>query len=191
MTKEELQALGLNEEQIKEVFKINGIDVEKAKGDIEKLKNDLQAKETELDTTKEQLKTANETIGSYKSMDIESIKKSAEEYKSKFEEAQKKAKADMEKLQFDHALENALTKSKAKNTKAVKALLDLEGLKLKDDEIIGLKDQLEKVKEKNDFLFETDEPVDPTPTITAPIKKNTGAGQATDLGSALREFYKK
>ena len=175
MTKEELKALGLNEEQIKEVFKINGKDVEKAKGD-------LAAKETELASIKEQLETANAEIESYKSMDIDSIKQAAEEYKTKFEEAQAKAKADMEKLQFDHALEKALTSAKAKNTKAVKALLDLEGLKFKDDEIIGLKDQLEKVKEENDYLFEADEPSDPTPGITTKINKNNPDSKPKSTG---------
>jgi len=48
MTKEELLALGLTEEQIKDVFVINGKDVEKAKGD-------LATKETELTSAKEQL----------------------------------------------------------------------------------------------------------------------------------------
>ena len=43
MTKEELQALGLTEEQITELFKINGKDVEKAKGE-------LGTKEKEVET---------------------------------------------------------------------------------------------------------------------------------------------
>lgn len=184
MKREFLKELGLTDEQIDKVMAENG-------KDIEKHKTTAETHKTEIENLKSQLEEANKQIEDFKGMDIEGIKKAAEEYKTKFEEAQAKAKADMEKLQFDHALEKALTDSKAKNTKAVKALLDLEGLKLKDGEIIGLKDQLEKVKEENDFLFETDEPVDPTPTITAPINKNTGAGQATDLGSALRNFYKK
>jgi len=183
MKREDLKAMGLTDEQIDKVMAENGKDVEKAKGD-------LATKETELENAKEQLKTANETIESYKSMDIDSIKQSAEEYKTKFEEAQKQAKADMEKLQFDHALENALTGSKAKNVKAVQALLDLEGLKFNDGDIVGLKDQLEKIKEENDYLFEIDEPSDPTPSITTQINKNPDKGQGTDLGSALKDFYK-
>ena len=151
MTKEELLALGLTEEQISEVFKINGKDVEKAKGD-------LSTKETELASTKEQLKTANTTIESYKGMNIEEIKKNAEEYKTKFEEAESKAQKEIETLKFNHAIENALGAAKAKNVKAVKALLNMEGLKLNGDEIVGLKDQIENIKKDNDYLFDGVEP---------------------------------
>ena len=45
----------------------------------------FDSKETELKTTKTQLKEANTTIQSYKDMDIESIKSSAEQWKSKYE----------------------------------------------------------------------------------------------------------
>lgn len=151
MTKEELQALGLTDEQITELFKINGKDVEKAKGD-------LATKETELASTKEQLKTANTEIESYKSMDVEGIKKAADDYKAKYEASEAKAKEELETLKFNHAIENALGAAKAKNVKAVKALLNVEGLKLNGDEIIGLKDQIEGLKKDNDYLFDDTDP---------------------------------
>lgn len=70
------------------------------------------------------------------------------------------AKAEYEKrisdIQFNHALDSALTGAKAKNVKAVKALLDTDGLTLNDGEILGLKERLEKVKEENSYLFESD-----------------------------------
>jgi len=193
MKREFLKEMGLTDEQIDKVMSENGKDVEKAKGDLEKVKNDLQAKETELDTTKVQLNTANETIESYKSMDIEAIKKSAEEYKFKFEEAQKKAKADMEKLQFDHALENALNKAGAKNTKAVKALINLEGLKLNKDEIIGLKEQLEKIKEENDYLFGETEPTGTGGSIGggAKLKQTKENNSKTDFINVIKEVQAK
>lgn len=151
MTKEELLALGLTEEQIKDVFVINGKDVEKAKGD-------LTTKETKLTSAKEQLKIANTEIESYKSMDIETIKKAANEYKTKFEEAETKAQKEIETLKFNHAIENALGSAKAKNTKAVKALLNLDGLKLNGEEVVGLKEQIEALKADNDYLFGETEP---------------------------------
>lgn len=183
MTKQELLDLGLSEEQIKEVFKINDIDIEKAKGD-------LSTKETELESIKEQLKQANTQIESFKEMDIETIKATADEYKSKYEEAQAKAQEELEKVQFEHKLESALTGAKAKNTRAVKALLDLEGLKLNKDEIVGLSEQLEKLKEENDYLFESqEENKEGPPAFIRP----GGGGKpevVEDLGSALQDHYK-
>lgn len=181
MTKEELLALKLTEEQIAEVFKINGKDIEKAKGD-------LTAKETELASTKEQLETANTEIESYKSMDIEAIKKAADDYKAKFEETEEKAKKEIETLKFNHAIENALGASKAKNVKAVKALLNMEGLKLNGEEIIGLKEQIENIKKDNDYLFGDTEP-DGTGGSLGAGSKGKKDPEVKDLGSALAQYY--
>ena len=61
------------------------------------------------------------------------------------------------------------TGARARNSKAVKALLDMDGLKLNDGKIIGLDEQLSQIKEENGFLFESDEPA---PTIV----KGTNGG---------------
>jgi len=171
MKREDLKALGLTDEQIDKVMAENGKDIEKHKSAADTAK-------TELDGLKTQLSEANKTIEGFKGQDIEGVKKSADEYKAKFEQAQKDAATQISQLKFDHALEGALTASKAKNVKAVKALLELKDLKLKDDDgsIIGLDDQLKKVKEANAYLFEQEQPLpqvvlnaDNKSTITDPV----------------------
>lgn len=79
------------------------------------------------------------------------------------------ANAEISEMKFDYALSAALTGAKARNSKAVKALLDMDGLKLNDGKIIGLDEQLSQIKEENGFLFESDEPA---PTIV----KGTNGG---------------
>lgn len=149
MKREFLKELGLTDEQIDKIMSENGKDVEKAKGD-------LSTKETELASVKEQLETANSKIEEFKEMDVEGIKAAAEDYKTKYEEAQNKSKEELEKLKFEHKIESALSGAKAKNIKAVKALLDMEGLKLNGDEIVGLNEQLENIKKENSYMFEDD-----------------------------------
>ncbi|MFP3398821.1 phage scaffolding protein, partial [Brevibacterium sp. SIMBA_078] len=61
-----------------------------------------------------------------------------EENKKVSEEYQQK----LDKQAFDFALESALRDAKAKNIKAVKANLNVDGLKLSDDKVIGLDEQL-------------------------------------------------
>ena len=61
-------------------------------------------------------------------------------------------------MKFDYVLSAALTGAKAKNPKAVKALLDMDGLKFNDGKIVGLDEQLAQIKADNDYLFESDEP---------------------------------
>lgn len=160
-----MKGLGLTDEQIDKIMAENGKDIEKAKGDTAKLEGDLRTKEAEIEKLQGQLKDANKQIEDFKGMDIEAIKKAADDYKEKFEKAEKDAKEQLEKLQFDHLLEKALTGARAKNAIAVKALLDMEGLKLNNDEIVGLNEQLEKIKEENDYLFEVED-TDPAPKFT-------------------------
>lgn len=177
MTREELQALGFTEEQITELFKINGKDVEKAKGD-------LATKETELAAAKEQLKTANTEIESYKTMDIEGIKQSANDYKTKFEEAQANAQKEIEALKFEHSLESALTKAGAKNVKAAKALLDIESLKTSKNVDADIEVAITKAKETDPYLYGE---VDPNGTGGS---KGGGAKGKGSTGITKEEFNK-
>lgn len=117
----------------------------------------LTAKESEIEDLKKQLEAANKQIDEFKGMDIEGIRKAADDYKSKFEKAQKDAEEKAQAMQFDFALTNALAGAKAKNAKAVKALLDMDSLKLNGEEIVGLKEQIEKVRAENSYLFESGE----------------------------------
>lgn len=155
MNAEDLKKLGLEDEEvIQKIIVLHG-------KDIEGHKTKLTTAQTELDSTKAQLAEANKAIEGFKGMDIEGVKKSADEWKTKAETAQAEAAKQVAALKFEHTLGDALTGAKAKNAKAVKALLDLENLKLNetDGSIIGLDDQLKKIKESNDYLFDSETPL--------------------------------
>lgn len=159
MKREELKTLELSDEAIEAVMKLHGKDIE-----------DNKAKLTEADQTvkdlQKQVEDAGKTIEGFKKLDPEGIQKQADDWKAQAEKAQADAEQAIQKLKFDHALSGALAQAKAKNPKAVKALLDTEALKLNeaDGSVIGLKEQLEKVQSENDYLFDSDKPV---PTIVA------------------------
>ena len=57
------------------------------------------------------------------------------------------------KCSLNYAIERALTAAKAKNAKAVKALLDMEKVKLDGEQLLGLDDQLKAIKESDPYLF--------------------------------------
>lgn len=133
---------------------------------IEEFKTKLTNAETEHDQLKTQLEDANKQIESFKGMNVDEIKKSADEYKTKFEQAQEESKNQLAALKFEHALDGHLATAKAKNPKAVKALLDMDILRKAYDEksgaIVNFDEHLKPVKEQNDYLFEGDKP---TPKI--------------------------
>lgn len=60
--------------------------------------------------------------------------------------------------EFNYALDSALTGAKCKNAKALKALLDMEGIKYQDGKLNGLEEQLNALKESDSYLFETSVP---------------------------------
>ena len=62
--------------------------------------------------------------------------------------------AQIHKMEVDGIVERTLMTFKAKNGKAVRALLDLEDVKLKDGTIKGLDDQLTKLKGSDPYLFD-------------------------------------
>jgi chromosome segregation ATPase len=151
MKREELEKIGLEKEAIDQVMALYG-------RDIEAYKTKISAADSEVEGLKSQLEEANKAIEGFKGMDIEGIKKSADEWKAKAEQAKKDAEEQVYKLRYEAALSDALKDAKAKNVKAVRALLNEADLKLTDDGLIGLKEQLKKVKPENDYLFESDTP---------------------------------
>lgn len=153
MKTEELKEIGLNDEQIAAVFKLRGKEVE----DYNQLKNNFETLKTENENYKSQVASANEQIEAFKDMDIESIKASAEEYKNKYEQAQIKAKEDMDNITLNNAIDLSLVNAGSRNLKAAKALLDIDSLKdsknLNDD----LKAQIDGLKESDSYLFKGQE----------------------------------
>lgn len=147
MKREDLKALGLEESVIDTIMADNGKDIEKHKKDNEA----LQVKLTRVET---QLTDATKKFASFEGLDIEAIKKEAADWKVAAKKAEDDGKATVEKLQFSHALDGALTGAKSKNSKAVKALLEMEGLKMNNGEIVGLNEQLTKIKTESPYLFD-------------------------------------
>lgn len=87
MKTEELTALGLNEDQVKQVFALNGKDVEAAKAAKDKTIADLTA---ERDGLKTRLDTAETTLKKFEGIDPQQIQQEIQTYKTQAEDAEKK-----------------------------------------------------------------------------------------------------
>lgn len=152
MKREDLEKLGLTKEQIDAVMAENGKDIESQKAKLTSIEVDAK-------TARDQLAEANKQIEDFKKMDVDGIKKAADEWKVKYDQTIEKHANEEKQRLFDTALESGLKAAKAKNPLAVKGLLDLNGLKYNeaDKSLIGLKEQIEKIKPENDYLFESTE----------------------------------
>lgn len=61
---------------------------------------------------------------------------------------------EIEKVKFDYKLEAKMKEVGAKNIKAIKALIDMEQVKLEEGELTGFDTQIEALKESDGYLFE-------------------------------------
>lgn len=154
MKKEDFLKLGFTEEQADKAAKASA---DELKGFIPKTRFDeVNGQKKQLE---EDVKTRDKQLEALKKVDADGLQKKIEELQGENKEAKKKYDADLLKLRIDNAVELALTGAKAKNSKAVKALLDLEKIEVDGDKIKGLESQVKKLVEGEDtkFLFESDE----------------------------------
>jgi hypothetical protein len=106
-----------------------------------KLEADLQARDTQLEELKKAAGTSEELKAQIEQLQAEN-QKAAEEWQAK-----------MAQMQLNFAIEKALAAAKAKNAKAVKALLDMEKVKLDGEQLLGLEDQLKAIQQSDPYLF--------------------------------------
>lgn len=158
MKTEFLKSLNLSQEVIDKIMAENGKDIAVEQKKAEKVIQERDSYKLKAESLETQVNDANTEIQKFKDMDIDGIKKAADDWKETAEKAKADADKQISQMKFDYALSAALTGAKAKNTKAVKALLDMDGLKFNDGKIVGLDEQLAQIKADNDYLFESDEP---------------------------------
>ena len=156
MTRKQLEDLGLTKEQADSIMKINGDDIENAKGtaatEIKNLQTEVEWLKTQVGDRDKQLETLKASAG-----DNADLKKQIEDLQTENATAKANHESELNQLKIDFAVEKALTGAKAKNIKAVKALLELNDAKLdKDGNVKGLAEQIEKLTSGDDtkFLFE-------------------------------------
>lgn len=120
----------------------------------------FDSKETELKTTKTQLKEANTTIQSYKDMDIESIKASADQWKNKYETETQELKDKLESQKIEFAAKDFLDKHNFASERVKKSVLKdfLEkDFKLENDSFLGADDWIKSLQESEPEIFKTQE----------------------------------
>lgn len=154
MKKEELMKLeGMTEEL---ATKIAELSAEEMKGLIPKSRLDEVIKErddakTAKDDVLKELGALQKANG-----DVQSLKDKIKELEDGAAEKEKTHAAELQSLKVNNAVDTALLGAKALNTKAVKALLNLENAELDEDgSVKGLADQIKALQTAEDskFLF--------------------------------------
>lgn len=194
MKREFLKGLGLEDTVIDQIMDENGKDINKANEKVKTL-------EAEVNNTKELLTNANKEIDSYKSMDIEAIKKSAEDYKTKYETAEKEHQAQLSQIEYDNKLGKYVDKLNLKNDiykNAVISQIKEKGLKFDGDTLLGGEELVKGFKEQYADAFEDTKPkpnfADTTqgsgkPEITKEVFNKMGYQARLKLYNENKELY--
>ena len=132
MNKEKLIEMGLTEELATSVMKeLDGNYVPKAR--FNEVNTELKQAKDQVKERDSQLETLKKNVG-----DSEELKKQIETLQNDNKTKDEAHAAEIKQIKIDAAVDKALADAKAKNPKAVKALLDLAKAEISDDGTIQL-----------------------------------------------------
>lgn len=190
---------GLTDEVIEKIMKENGADIEATKAKADKTK-EIENLKTELATNSTKLQEANAQIEKFTELDIEGIKKEADEWKNKYTEFETKSKADKEAFEkqlkeqaYDFKLSEAVGQLKFPNELTKKAFMNelkSKNLPLEGEKILGFDDYIKEVGEQNPGIFVTDAAPIEEPKLPKLVDTTNGGGQPPKAKMSLMEMMK-
>ena len=165
MQRKFLEDLGIKDkETIDKILDENSTDIGKAKGELETVQTQLTESKKEVETLKGQVSERDGQLETLKKStgDIDELKKQIETLQTENKTNAEAHAAEIKQMKIDAAIDAALSNAKAKNNKAVKALLnDLDKLEIDENGNIkgdALKNQLDTLVKGDDtkFLFDSE-----------------------------------
>ena len=157
MIQEILKNNGLNEDQITNI--LNSMKESKVyttkHENIDERYNKLKTQKTELET---QIKERDTQLAdlSKNNKDNESLLNQIKDLQALNKQTTTDYENKINQIQFDYALEGALTNAKSKNNKALKALLNMDSIKYQEGKFEGLQEQIEALQKDASYLFDLD-----------------------------------
>ena len=179
MKRDFLKGLGLDDSIIDQIMDENGKDIQREKNAVNKVNQDLEKYKAENEGLKTQLSEANTQIQSFKEMDIDGIKASAEEWKTKYETDTKALNEKIAAKDYDYAIKDFMSQFKFIDDDVKETVINkfkAKEFKLEEGKFLGGEDFMKDYKENHKSLFVPDEPQEPIPQIVKPTGGNNPGG---------------
>lgn len=186
MKKEDLIALGIDEETAKSVMALHGktvtqlnAQVATVEGERDSAKQELAANQAELDTLKESAKGN------------EALEQQLADLQAKFDESKTNSDKQLLEQQKDFAIKLALKEAQALDDDIVLAQLDKETIKVVDGKLQGFDEQLKGLQESKAFLFQQEEAQGqgaPNFTVGGNAQGGNGNGQVDAFQAAANKY---
>jgi chromosome segregation ATPase len=151
MKRDFLKTLGIEDKEIiDKILDENSADIGRAKGELETYKTKVTELEAEIKTKDSEIETLTKSSGQVEELQNKVTQLEADNAKLKTD-----YEGETAELKKTHAIESAARDMKAKNVKAVVALLDRDKITFEDGNYVGLTEQLEGLQkgETTSFLF--------------------------------------
>lgn len=164
MERKDLTELGIEAEAVDKIMEMYGKDVNPIKQENESLKAEVESFKEQVADRDNQLDEIKTKVG-----DAEALNATIDSLKQANKDKDEAHQNLVNKVKLDYEIKLALNEAGAKNERAVKALIDLDTVKINEDgQLIGLNEQLTNLKSTDDYLFNG--PINPE---NKDIKNNT------------------
>lgn len=177
-----LRSLGIEDkETINAIMAENGKDIANVQGDVSGLKDQIKTLEKQLSDKTTEFDTLKESTKDYSDLSAKNQKLEADNAQLVADKKQLEIERDskVSEILKNHAIENSVRDAKAKNVKAVMALLDMEKITYKDNALSGVTEQLDALKSGEDTSFLFGESSGGTPAGTKFNNPPTGGNGGT------------
>lgn len=114
----------------------------------------------------------------------------AKQWEEKYNQAVETHRKELSDAVFGHNLQMAILSARGRNSKAITALLDIDGIKASENQPQALEEALQNLKEECSYLFQTETPP-PYARGTGAAAPETHKGPATLAGALLEKFERK
>ena len=150
MKNEELEALGLNEEQVKGVLKLHNAEHAPVVRELETAKNDLAAEKEKTNTQGETIKNLKSDLEGFKGVDVSELQKKISDLEEDIKAKDTNYQKEIADRDFNDSLKESITAARGINAKAITALLDVETLKASKNQKEDITAALKALSEAED-----------------------------------------
>lgn len=182
MKRDFLKNLGIEDKDIiDKIMDENSADIGRAKGELQAVKDKVTELEGQITTLTTENNTLKGQVG-----EIDTLRNENAQLKTDKTNLTNELNTKVSEIKKTHAIEGGVRDAKAKNVKAVLALLDMSKITHENDELNGLTEQLEALKSGEDtaFLFGD---AQPAPAGTHPRTPPANGGTNPPTGKTFAD----
>lgn len=170
-----LEGLGLEKDTIDQIMTENGKDINREK--------------SKADTLKTQLDEAKNTLKGFEGVNVTELQGKVAQLTADLTAKEAEYQGKIAAMEFDAVIDEAIRSSKARNAKAVRALLDIDTLRASKNQKDDIAAAIAAVRKDNDYLFaDTNIPRVVSSTPGADPEADTTKSKANE---ALRSLFGK